>query len=78
MKAHILSFNVKRLNMEKKAWRLGHYLKGIHPLLDQFIFIQEHKLKGDKAKEVGKVGWRRATSWLTKASRGYSTQEKST
>jgi hypothetical protein len=34
MKIHILSFNVKGLNMEVEARRLGHYLKGIHPLLN--------------------------------------------
>ncbi len=33
---------------------------------------------GDKTKEVGKVMWRRTTSWFTKVSFGYSTHEKST
>jgi hypothetical protein len=47
-------------NGNKNA-ELRHYLKGIH-LPPNFLFIQELKLRGDKANEVGKVVWRRVAS----------------
>jgi hypothetical protein len=58
-----------------RSLELEHYLKDIH-LLPDFFFIQEHKLRGDKANEVGKVVWRRTASWFTKASPRYSTHDK--
>jgi hypothetical protein len=55
-----------------RSIELGHYLKGIH-LSPNFLFIQEHKLRGNKANEVGKIVWRRAANWFTKVSPRYST-----
>jgi hypothetical protein len=47
-KLHLLSYNIKGLNEEEEVRKLSQYILGIFPRVD-VMFLQEHKLKGQKA-----------------------------
>ena len=54
MRVNMLTFNVRGLNNPQKVDRLKTYLYFIIPRPD-LIFLQEHRLREQKAEQLGKM-----------------------
>jgi exonuclease III len=71
MMLNIISLNIRGLNDPKKSLRLKRYLRTMQPQTDILLF-QEHKLVGDKAKNLGKTLNPQATYLHTEVEPGYN------
>jgi exonuclease III len=71
MELRIISHNVKGLNNLATTQKLWLYYKDQFPSLD-ILLLQEHKLRGEKAKCLGSQLCRNSKSWFTEATLGYS------
>jgi len=69
MKLKILFQNVRGLNDPSAIDNLRNYIQR-DPV--DILFIQEHKLRGSSALNIGKMLWKRATSLVTEAEQGYT------
>lgn len=69
MKLRLLSQNVRGLNDPQAVANLRQYIHS-HPV--DFLFIQEHKLRGQGAANLGRLLWKKATTLHTDAEPGYS------
>jgi hypothetical protein len=54
MKIALLSQNVQGLNGQGKVELLQHYFRN-HLNSLEILYFQEHKLRGDKLKELGNI-----------------------
>jgi hypothetical protein len=59
--------NVRGLNDDMVVQSLWMYRKDFTPNLD-ILFLQKHKLRGEKAKNLGVKVWKEVKSWYLKAS----------
>ena len=66
-----ISLNVRGLNDPRKTDRLRHYFQELQGGID-VILIQEHKLRGDKATNLGKLLFPKGKSWTLQADAGYN------
>lgn len=69
MKLKLLSYNVRGLNDPASIDNLRNYL---HRNPVDFLFIQEHKLRGQGALHLGRTLWKCATTFITEAEPGYT------
>jgi len=70
MKIQLISQNVRGLNDPLAIDNLRQYLH-THPV--DFLFIQEHKLRGAAVENMGRKIWKRATTLFTHTEPGYNT-----
>ena len=63
-----ISFNVRGLNKPRKIDMLRYYFQGLQGGID-VILIQEHKVRGDKATNLGRKLFPKGKSWTLEASR---------
>jgi exonuclease III len=71
MKLHLLSYNVQGLNNSSKTWKLRNYIKIVQPPCD-VVLLQEHKLSGSIAMDLGKNIWPDAACYALDAQPGYT------
>jgi hypothetical protein len=57
-KLHLLFYNIKGLNEEEEVRKLRQCILGIFPKVDA-MFLQEHKLRGQKAQQLGGPFWKK-------------------
>lgn len=60
-----------KFNDDQTICKLNTYVHGF-TLKIEFLFLQEHKFKGDKAKQLGKLLWKDALRWTVDVTLGYS------
>lgn len=70
MMLSIYSLNVRGLNDPAKVLRLRNYLQSLQPAPDIFL-IQEHKLTGSRAANLGRQLHQNASYFFTEALQGY-------
>ena len=70
MNLNILSFNVCGLNDLNSVRLLKKYLDDISRL--DIILLQEHKLRGQDASNLGRYLWNMTKSWIVEAAQGYN------
>jgi len=75
MKLTILYQNVRGLNDPSAIDTLRNY---IHRDPVDILFLQEHKLRGQNALNIGRMLWKRATTLVTEAEQGYTATGVST
>lgn len=73
MKFKTLSQNVRGLNDPSALDNLRNYIRQ-NPV--DFLFLQEHKLRGSGATQLGRSIWKHATTFITGADVGYSIDGK--
>jgi len=66
----MLSYNIRRVNINGEVHKLSNYVKGLVSHVD-FICLQEHKLHKDRATRIGKQIWLRARMWVVETKEGY-------
>ena len=71
MQLALYSLNVRGLNDPVKVDRLRGYIRFVKPSPD-FFLVQEHKLTGTKAAELGRNLNYQATYFYTEAEPGYN------
>lgn len=71
MKLHLMSYNVRGLNEVGRIDRLKYFISQVSPRLD-CLMIQEHRLRHDAARNVGRTLWRGAKTWCLEATHGYT------
>lgn len=69
MKFKLLFQNVRGLNDPVALDNLKNYVSR-NPV--DFLFLQEHKLRGTRASQLGRSLWKQATTFYTKADVGYT------
>lgn len=69
MKLQMLYLNVHGLNDLATVDNLKNYIQ--HNSIDLF-FLQEHKLRGQGATNLGNKLWKRATTFITEAELDYT------
>ena len=77
MKLQILSYNVWGLNIPTKVRKLQRYIRLTKPTYD-VILLQEHKLYGEKARELGRNLWPDASCICLDARLSYILNENGT
>jgi exonuclease III len=65
----LLSYNVRGLNNSGTIPLLKNYIQSVASL--DVVFIQEHKLRLQPVRELGKALWNQAVEWCLDASAGY-------
>lgn len=71
MMIKIVTFNVRGLNEPRKIDRLRQYFQNIQGGID-VILLQEHKLRGEKAANLGKHIFPNGKCWTQEADIGYN------
>lgn len=66
---HLLSQNIRGLNDPQAIDNIRLYIQS-NPV--DFLFLQEHKLRGQAAENMGRLIWKRATTLYTQALPGYN------
>ena len=66
-----ISFNDRGLNKSRKINRLHHYFQNFQGGMD-VILLQEHKLRGKKATNLGRHLLPNSKSWTLEADPGYN------
>jgi hypothetical protein len=56
-KLHLLSYNIKGFNEEEEVRKLKQYILGIFLGAD-VMFLQEHKLRGQKGQQLSGAFWK--------------------
>jgi hypothetical protein len=67
---HLFSYNVCGLNNTQAIHKLSEYVHNISPKTDGML-LQKHKLRGDRANNLGQIPWRQASNWTIEASPRY-------
>jgi len=66
---HLFSYNVHGLNNTQAVHKLSEYVHNISPKIDGML-LQEHKLKVDRANNLGQILWMEASNWTIEVSHG--------
>lgn len=66
-----ITYNVRGLNDARKTDKLRHYLQNFPGGLD-IILLQEHKLRGEKAAQLGRKLFPKHRCWTMEADLGYN------
>jgi hypothetical protein len=60
------------LNKDGEAFKLNHYLRGMHGSIGELFCFQEHKFQRNMAMNIGKTIWPNTLLWIVKAEEGYT------
>jgi hypothetical protein len=62
------------LNEDGKAFKLNHYLRGMHGSTCGLLCFQEHKFQRNMAVNIRKIIWPNVLLWIVKAKEGYTSK----